>query len=115
MRRGRPVKSRIRQNIIEILAVIGKAYGYQIHKIYNEIYPQCTREVVYYNLRKGVALNEFKIEEIKLEKGEYSWGSTVEKKYYVLGKNAKPKGDAQIKEYFSKQKKHKKSSGKRKK
>ncbi len=107
MRRGRPTKSRIRQNIIEILAVTGKAYGYQIHKIYNAIYPQCTREVVYYNLRKGVALNEFKIEEIKLEKGDYSWGSTVEKKYYVLGRNAKPKGDARVKEYFSKQKKKK--------
>ncbi|MBN1644859.1 hypothetical protein JW851_02360 [Candidatus Woesearchaeota archaeon] len=108
MTRGRPVKSQIRQNIIEILAVVGKAYGYYIHKIYNEIYPQCTRENIYYNLRKGVALNEFKIEEIKLEKGDYSWGSVVEKKYYVLGRNAKPKGDARIKEYFNKNKKRKK-------
>ncbi|MBD3362081.1 hypothetical protein GF358_04820 [Candidatus Woesearchaeota archaeon] len=104
MRRGRPVKSQIRQNIIEILNVIGKAYGYQIHKIYNEIFPQCTREVVYYNLRRGVALQEFKIDEIKLERGEYSWGNVVEKKYYTLGKNAKPKGDARVKEYFEKQK-----------
>jgi hypothetical protein len=112
MRRGRPVKSQIRQNIIEIIYIIGKAYGYQIHKIYNEIYPQCTREVVYYNLRKGVALNEFKIEEIKLEKGDYSWGSVVEKKYYVLGRNAKPKGDSRVKEYLDK--KNKKQTKKKK-
>jgi hypothetical protein len=115
MTRGRPVKSQIRQNIIELIYVIGKAYGYQIHKVYNEIYPQCTREVVYYNLRKGVALNEFKIEEIKLEKGNYSWGSVVEKKYYVLCRNAKPKGDSRIKEYLDKKKKvKKKKKGKKK-
>lgn len=108
MKRGRPVKSQIRQNIIEILNITGKAYGYQIHKIYNDIYPQCTREVVYYNLRKGTVLGEFEIKEIKQEKGEYSWGSTVEKKYYVLGRNAKPKGDMRVKEYFEKKKKRKK-------
>lgn len=69
MQRGRPVKSEIRQNIIEILAVAGKAYGYLIHKWYNQIFPQCTRENVYYNLRKGVVLGELKIDEIKQEKG----------------------------------------------
>jgi len=68
MGRGRPVKSDIRQNIIEILAAVGKAYGYQIHKWYNQIFTPCTRENIYYNLKKGVALEELKIEEIKQEK-----------------------------------------------
>ncbi len=93
MARGRPPNSRIRQNIVEILHVIGKGYGYQIHKFYQELYPPCTREVIYYHLHKGVVLEEFQIEEIKEEPGDYSWGKTVEKTYYVLGKNAMPKGD----------------------
>jgi hypothetical protein len=105
MRRGRPVKSEIRQNIIEIIAVIGRSYGYQIHKIYNEIFTPCTRENIYYNLRKGVVLGEFQVQEIKQEKGEYSWGTTVEKKYYVLGKKAKPKGNKRVSAYFEARKK----------
>ena len=39
MRRGRPVGSAIRQNIIELLAVLGKEYGYAIAKKYLEIFP----------------------------------------------------------------------------
>lgn len=104
MKRGRPVKSDIRQNIIEILGGIGKAYGYRIHKIYNEIFPPCTRENIYYNLRKGVVLGEFEIKEIKQEKGDYSWGSTVEKKYYTLGPKAKPKGDKRVTEFIERHK-----------
>ena len=52
--RGRPVKSAIRQNIIEILNFIKRGYGYEIYKI------------------------------------------------YVLGPNAKPKGDPRVKEALNK-------------
>ena len=107
MKRGRPVKSEIRQNIIEILSVVGSAYGYLIHKWYVQIYTPCTRENVYYNLRKGVALGELKIKEIKKKKGTYNWGTIVEKKYYALGPKAKPKGDTRVKEFFDKLKKEK--------
>ena len=100
MPRGRPVKSQIRQNIIEILHVMGKGYGYEIHKIYKEIFPECTREVVYYHLKKGIQLGEFAIDEVRQEHGDYSWGRTVEKTYYKLGANAKPNGDARVKEFF---------------
>ena len=103
-KRGRPIQSDIRQGLIEILAVKGTEYGYQLSKIYNQIFTPCTRENIYYHLRKGVALGEFVIGEIKQEKGEYSWGTTVEKKYYKLGPNAKPKGDTRVKEFFEKQK-----------
>ena len=106
--RGRPVKSEIRQNIVEILNVIGSAYGYLIHKYYNELFPACTREVVYYNLRKGAKLGEFELAEIKQEKGEYSWGTIVEKKYYKLGPNASPRGNPRVKEFFDKLKEAKK-------
>ena len=102
MPRGRPIKSQIRQNIIEILNVMGRGYGYAIHKIYKEIFPECTREVVYYHLKKGVKLGEFAVDEVKQEKGDYSWGGTVEKTYYKLGPNANPAGDTRVKEFFEK-------------
>ena len=103
--RGRPVKSEIRENIIEILNVIGSMYGYKIHKFYNELFPPCTRENIYYNLRKGVTLGEFDLAEIKQEKGAYSWGTVVEKKYYKLGPKANPRNDPRVKEFFDKLKK----------
>lgn len=106
MKRGRPVKSDVRQNIVEMLAVMGKAYGYEIHRFYNELFPSCTRENVYYNLRKGVQLGEFELLEIKREEGNYSWGTVVEKKYYALGPKAEPKGDERVKKFFEGLKKH---------
>lgn len=101
MPRGRPVRSEIRQNIIELLNVTGPQYGYQIHKFYNELFPVCTRENIYYNLRKGVAIGEFVLSEIKQEKGAFSWGTIVEKKYYKLGPNASPKGSPRVNDFFA--------------
>ncbi len=89
--RGRPISSKIRQNIVEILYFLGQGYGYQIHKLYNQAFKPCTSEVIYYNLKKGVSTGEFEIVEIKTESGEFSWGNTVEKTYYKLGKQANPK------------------------
>jgi len=104
MKRGRPVRSEIRQRLIEILSVMGQTYGYQLHKAYVDIFGKITREVVYYHLRKGITLGEFVIAEIKQEKGAYSWGGIVEKKYYKVGPKASPKGDPQIRAYFEKKK-----------
>jgi len=98
--RGRPIKSEIRNNIIEMLLVRAPMYGYQIHKFYNELFPPCTRENIYYNLRKGAKLGEFEITEVRQETGDYSWGTIVEKKYYKLGSNAKPRGDDRVREFF---------------
>jgi hypothetical protein len=104
MPRGRPTKSEIRQNMVEILAVKGQAYGYELAKIYNDIFPQCTRENIYYHLRKGVAIGEFIVKEIKQERGNFSWGSIVEKKYYALGPGAKPQGNERVKKYIENKK-----------
>ena len=102
MPRGRPTQSEIRKNLIEILFVKGKEYGYNLHKYYVKIFAPCTREVVYYHLKKGMQLGEFVLDEVKREEGTYSWGGVVEKKYYKLGPNAKPKGDPKVKEFFEK-------------
>ena len=97
-KRGRPVKSPIRQNVVEVLYFMGEGYGYEIYKIYREIFPKCTQKSIYYHLKKGVSTGEFIVKKIEKEKGDFSWGSEVEKKYYALGPNAKPKIDKNVKE-----------------
>jgi hypothetical protein len=102
MGKGRPIFSEVRSNMIEILYVKGKAYGYEIAKIYLDLFPKVTKRLFYYHLKKGVELKEFEISEIQKEEGDFSWGSSVEKIYYVLGKNANPKGSKTILEYIKK-------------
>ena len=104
-KRGRPIGSSIRQSLIEILYFKGKAYGYELYKDYCALFPKVTLRVIYYHLKKGVALGEFKLEAIQHEKGNYSWGGEAEKKYYALGPRAKPRMNPKIKTYFDKKNK----------
>ncbi|MDO8661524.1 MAG: hypothetical protein Q7K43_06550 [Candidatus Woesearchaeota archaeon] len=101
MKRGRKPGSVIRQNIIELLFVLKRAYGYEIHKKYIKTFSACSRELIYYHLRKGVQLGEFILLEQKVEQGNYSWGTSVEKTYYSLGPNALPKGEPSVTEALS--------------
>ena len=108
MPRGRPIKSEIRQRIVEILAALqdtGKstAYGYGIFKIYRAVYPKATLRVMYYHLRKGTVTGEFKVEKMTQEKGTYSWGDSAAKVYYTLGPNAQPTGDPRVREYLKRE------------
>ena len=104
-KKGRPVESAIRQGVVEILYFLKEGYGYDIYKIYAAVYPKATMRSIYYHLKKGVSLGEFKVKRIKSEKGNYSWGGEAEKIYYALGSNAKPKIDKRVKEYLDKLKK----------
>ena len=97
---GRPTYSKIRQNIVEILNHIKKGYGYQIYKIYKEIFPDVSMRSIYYHLNKGVQLEIFQINQVENEKGDYSWGDSAKKIYYSLGEKASPKGDTKVKEYI---------------
>lgn len=98
--RGRPSYSKIRQNILEILNYIKKGYGYDIYKIYCDIYPKVTQRSIYYHLKKGLELQEIEIEKVEKEQGNYSWGDYAEKIYYKLGKNAKIYNDENVRKYF---------------
>ena len=109
MKRGRPTRSAIRQNMIEILYHLGQAYGYEIYKVYKECFDPVTLRVMYYHLKKGVVLGEFKKEQVKIEEGNYSWGTTVEKIYYSLGPSAKTQGNEKVREFVEKYKAKKKS------
>jgi hypothetical protein len=104
MARGRPVKSAIRQNVVEILYFMGKGYGYDIYKSYRDLFPAVTMRSIYYHLNKGVETEEFKIAEVKKEHGDYSWGNIVTKTYYSLGQKANPSIKKEVKEYFEKKK-----------
>jgi len=110
MVKGRPIKSKIRQNIVEILHYLGEGYGYQVAKIYNEIFPAATQRSIYYNLQKGLLTKEIVMQKIEEEKGDFSWGSVVEKKYYSLGKNAEPKGEKRVKDFLKTWQKSKKEN-----
>lgn len=99
MKRGRPTQSKIRQNIQEILFIVGEAYAYHIYKIYKNVFAPCTMRSIYYHLKKGVSLKEFRVKSIEKEKGEYSWGSIAEKIYYSLDENAKPTLNEKVKKY----------------
>jgi hypothetical protein len=100
--RGRPVKSEIRQNIVDILFFLGEGYGYDIFKIYKQLYPKCTNEVIYYHLKKGTKLGEFILKEVRKVEGDYSWGPTAEKRIYTLGPEANPRIEKRVKEYIEK-------------
>lgn len=100
MPRGRPTRSEIRQNIIELLAYMKSGYGYEIYKSYRMIFPKVTMRSIYYHLKKGVALGEFVVDKIEKSKGDYSWGGEAEKTYYALGQHAKSAGNQLVKEYF---------------
>lgn len=83
---------------------MGQGYGYQICKIYNEIFPTVTQRSIYYHLRKGVYTKEINLHKVEEEKGNFSWGNSVEKRYYALGDKAAPKGEKRVKEFLNKHK-----------
>ena len=104
MKRGRPTKSMIRQNIVELLYFLETGYAYDIYKHYVSVFPQVTMRSIYYHLKKGLDTQEFVIKEIKKERGEYSWGAEAEKIYYSLGPSAAPLVVDKVKEYFDSKK-----------
>ena len=103
-KRGRPTRSTIRQNLIDILQFMGEAYGYQMYKVYKDLYPAVTLRVIYYHLSKGKSLGEFEIAGVKKTIGTYSWGPEAERIFYKLGPQAKPRAPVEVKEYFERKK-----------
>ena len=85
MARGRPIKTEIREKIASILSQTGCAYGYEIYKLYKEMFEPVSLRNIYYNLKKGTSTGEFIILEAKRESGEYTWGTESEHIYYGLG------------------------------
>ena len=90
-KRGRPVKSTIRDRMKEVLAVLGVSYGYEIYKVYRAAFSKITIRSMYYHLNKGVEIGEFDLVEVKEEKGNYTWGDRTTRRYYTLGEKIEVK------------------------
>ncbi|VVB75866.1 Uncharacterised protein [Candidatus Tiddalikarchaeum anstoanum] len=87
--KGRPEGSIIRERIISIIDRLGTGYGYEIYKIYKQIFGKVHIRSIYYNLKKGIEKEEIIVVNVKRELGDYSWGDEVEKVYFSLGPYAK--------------------------
>jgi hypothetical protein len=98
--RGRPVKSKIRDNMVEIIGFLGSGYGYQISKMYNQIFVQVTQRSIYYHLRKGVSTGEIEVNRIVEDSGDFSWGQKVEKIFYSLGPKANFRNLKRVEKFF---------------
>ena len=88
MKRGRPVKSQIRDNIHTILSAISSSYGYELWRIYQIAmaktgYKPTTSRIFYYHLYKGMELNLWESggEEHKLNYN--SWEGSTSRKLYI--------------------------------
>ena len=88
MAKGRPVKSLIRERMQSIVDTLGVTYGYEIFKLYNEVFEPVDLRSMYYHLAKGVKLGEFEEVGVKHVKGQFTWGDISIRKYYLLGPQA---------------------------
>jgi hypothetical protein len=102
MGRGRPVKSQIRQNIVELLFFLKEGYGYDLYRHYKDIFSPVSMRVIYYHLKKGTDIGEFKVNKVIKENGDFSWGNEAEKIYYSLGKEAQPVGNDRVRDAVQK-------------
>jgi len=89
--RGRKPGSEVRENLIEVLHVLKRGYGYQLYKAYVEVFPKVSMRLIYYHLRKGCEFGLFRVEQVTLVPGDYSWGPDAQKVFYSLGPKALPK------------------------
>ncbi|MFH1650206.1 MAG: hypothetical protein ABIA93_06670 [Candidatus Woesearchaeota archaeon] len=101
MKRGRPKGSRIRQNIVNLLAVLGESHGYILWKAYKAVYGEVSQRSIYYQLKEGIGTGELKVSRIVKEQGDFTWGSTVEKTMYGLGQSANPQISKELKDSLS--------------
>jgi hypothetical protein len=99
---GRPIGSKVRQNIVEILYFYRHLHGYDLYRIYIDLYPKVTLRLIYYHLKKGLDTKEFKVYKIDRKQGKYSWGGTSENILYELGESANPMIEPRIKLYKEK-------------
>jgi hypothetical protein len=91
MPRGRPPNSPIRDRMTRLLEELGPQCGYNLYKEYVSRFPKVTMRVVYYHLNKGVELGIFVVDDVRIENGNYSWGTAAKKIYYSLSKAFKEK------------------------
>lgn len=111
MKRGRPIRSDVRNGIEGIIDAMGAGYGYEIYKVYKGAFEPTSLRNIYYHLGKGIDEGVFVSVGSHAAEGEYTWGPSVERKFYVLGHNASGKGSAKISESMGRLGMKKRASG----
>ena len=81
-----------------MLSVVERATGYDLYRIHRDVYGPISSRSIYYNLHQGVLLDDFEIDEVTVESGEFSWGGKAEKKYYRAGRKLKPLVEPELRE-----------------
>ena len=99
-KRGRPLKSVVRDRLKEMLYIAGSLTAYEAHKYYINLFSKASQRNIYYQLQKGVDIGMFKIYEVVEEKGNYSWGPISRKVYYELADREGATINESIQEYF---------------
>ncbi len=110
LKRGRKPNSRIRQNLVEMLYFLESINGYEAYKMYMSIFDSCSQRSIYYHLSRGIETNEFCIDSVQTQTGDFSWGKNSQHVYYRLGKSAKPQIKKSVQEavnLYQRQKKKK--------
>ena len=85
-----------------MLYFLGPSYGYNIYKQYRKACGQVSLRSIYHHLKKGQELGVFKPISVEKKKGNFSWGSVVERRLFGLTGKAKPKNNARIKQALNK-------------
>jgi hypothetical protein len=80
----------------QIVDALGKAYGYEVYKIYTNVFEPVSIRSMYYHFRRGVELGEFINVGQKQEKGPYTWGRESTHIYYSLGDAANHKANVEL-------------------
>ena len=60
--------------IIALLEEANQLDGYSIYRTYRSIFPAVNIRSIYYHLKKGCSLGEFKVNRIEKEKGNFGFG-----------------------------------------
>ncbi|MCL4398995.1 hypothetical protein M1293_00575 [Candidatus Parvarchaeota archaeon] len=81
---AKPINQEIIDDILLILEG-RRLTGYQIFKLLKDKHPRLSSRLVYHYLYMGMEKGYLKVEKVS-ESGNFSWGSTAEKKYYSLNK-----------------------------
>jgi len=99
MGRGRPSRSIVRDRLVEMIFVVGKLTAYEAHKHYIRLFGKASQRNIYYQLEKGEVIDIFS-KQVVDEEGTYTWGTTAQKVYYSLTKDAKPQINKEVRDYF---------------
>ena len=62
-------------------------YGYEIYKVYKEVYGDVLLRSIYYNLKKALEEGSIEVKKVVGVLGDFTWGPETDRVYYVVKKD----------------------------